>query len=200
MAPSIHYLLIMVNIYCFHQSVAVDRNTALYTLDECLEQFAARGRIPPLGTHALTTIESPDINEANPLRDKETDILNSQIVLASMCLLQEQMLSTDVSDSTNGPGLFGLREMDLRNSDMLNCILSARPPCRWEEILVTVTPGTTEPTTWEIASCNMEGSEKQRRIKVILDIAHNPPAIKSLMDKVSYHCKDVNVRSVFKYS
>jgi hypothetical protein len=183
------------------QSVALARDTTLYRLDECLERFASMGYIPPIGMHMLTAIDnSPSPDGSPPLRIKETDVLNSQIVLAGLALLKEQMVGRE------GGGLTGLKDIDLTECSLLSCIQAARPPCRWEEIYIVAATdiSCSDAAMWALegasagaAAVSAESQGQRYRLKVVLDIAHNPPAIKSLMDKVAYRCKDINVRHVF---
>ena len=158
----------------------------------------------------------------SPSRENDSDVLNAQIVLASLCMLKEKMVHQTSSPEGEGRGLYRLREMDLCSASVLECIQHTRPPCRWEEIPVTMTalppPSTTTTTQrdsyssgtslpssrlasavgapqWRMADTDTPlPHEAAIPLRVVLDIAHNPPAIASLMRKVADRYRGMNVR------
>jgi folylpolyglutamate synthase/dihydropteroate synthase len=109
---------------------------------------------------------------------QENDQLNSQLTLTGLSLLKDYLLSlpTESPPSRDIPmAIIRKFEMiDLENRELVDLILSSRPPCRWQEI--------------EYKQQVKRGSGGQGlvnvKINIVLDIAHNQPAIEALMEKV----------------
>lgn len=117
----------------------------------------------------------------------DTDFLNSQLTLTGLSLLKDYMvsLSTELSPTRNFP-LHVLQKyllIDLFSEELRNIIFSSRPPCRWQEIEHS-------------RRISHGGRDVLVKIVIILDIAHNQPAIEALMNKVHSKLKNKKIRSM----
>lgn len=73
-------------------------------------------------------------------------------------------------------------KLNLFDENLLNTLMNSRPPCRWEEFYLTKEVIISE----EII--------ETYKIRIILDIAHNTPAIEALMEKVKLKLPNENLR------
>lgn len=124
----------------------------------------------------------PLIPETNTIPPNDTDYLNSQISLAALGLMREYLLSNGSQRMIPQNVLEKFQGLNLHDEQLLNTLMNSRPPCRWEEIYLTK---------------ELKLSEEQTinyKIRIVLDIAHNAPAIESLMDKVKLKLPNENLR------
>lgn len=117
----------------------------------------------------------------------DTDQLNSQLSLVGLSLTRQYLLSSSNQNITSPSILEKFRELNLHDERLLNVLMNSRPPCRWEEI----------DYIREIKIS--EEQKKSYKIRIVLDIAHNAPAIEALMDKVKLKLPNENLRSCYSF-
>lgn len=127
----------------------------------------------------LYQLSSNDYNDQPHVQEEDTDHLNSRLTLTGLSLLKDYMASTTRNFSSEILQKFSILNLD--NEELRNIIFSSRPPCRWQEIE-------------HHRHVFYENQTILVRITIILDIAHNQPAIEALMKKVKSKLKDKNVR------
>jgi len=114
----------------------------------------------------------------------DTDRLCSQLALASMCLLRNYPSSCAMNESRQA--LFR-NHIDIHDEHLLDLLLNSRLPCRFEEFYVTkeLVKSKDDKELIDIVTPSSESSENVKvNVKVVLDVAHNTPALTALMKKL----------------
>ena len=183
------------------------KSTALHSLYAHLQASSAAGLLPPLHSHPVLHIPSPDgignpSNHSDSLKDRgdiirdgdgdavitttdvfDPDRLCSQLALASLSLLQHYPSSL----TAEGAGRHALFSKSLNTLDpaLLDVLLHSRLPCRFEELVLTKHINIPEQTAPASASSDHTDVRHKVKIRVILDVAHNIPALSALMKKIN---------------
>eukprot|EP00602_Paraphysomonas_sp_CaronLab_P009263 CAMPEP_0185036208 /NCGR_PEP_ID=MMETSP1103-20130426/28823_1 /TAXON_ID=36769 /ORGANISM="Paraphysomonas bandaiensis, Strain Caron Lab Isolate" /LENGTH=553 /DNA_ID=CAMNT_0027573663 /DNA_START=23 /DNA_END=1684 /DNA_ORIENTATION=+ len=184
------------------RAVGESRGCVIHSLYDSLDTLSSLGEIPRKNTHPLTkVVDTVAVNESHneEAGDRsvkvnashvDTDILNSQIALAGLCLLKQRLNTEEsVYPSTSGQRL--IRSMNLTDASILDRIISARPPCRWEEISLEAD---VSPLFSLLDDEQPSTAPRRVKIKVILDIGHNAPAIEALVHKAQDRLGGLPVR------
>ena len=111
---------------------------------------------------------------------EDTDVRNSRIALAALCLLKRNNCC--------------FASLDLHNA-AIHTALMCRPACRWEKRIVTVTiPTTTYTTTSQLVAGSSSGARLAPvDVECVMDVGHNPAAISALAQRI---VKDYSKRPV----
>merc|ERR1711957_586828 len=131
-------------------------------------------------------MELKSTTKVNGVEYVDYDVENSQIATAALRLLQRKMQGGhDNSISTGQPLKCLLPITDVNIEDGV----SKRPPCRFEVMTCnsTTTPDSTTITTTDATATtikNTTNSGALNPVTVILDVAHNPPAMDLLVNKL----------------
>lgn len=185
------------------QEEARKTSAVLHTLSDHLHSCCAAGLLPPLHSHPLLDLPSPS-NSNNDCVSKSTDtakvkepfdpdLLCSQLALASLSLLQHYPHSLLGEKDATRHSLFA-NNINIQDPSLLDILLQSRLPCRFEELLLTKqvtspvsSPSATASTSDLSPSTVHTNATRTVKVRVILDVAHNVPALSALMKKLNYN-------------
>jgi hypothetical protein len=111
--------------------------------------------------------------------DFDPDRLCSQLALASLCLLRNYPPSLPRLE--NRRAIFNI--INLQDHNLWNILLNTRLPCRFEELFVRKEVPL-DVGTVASESLALQKDVKNVNVKVVLDVAHNTPALAALMKKL----------------
>lgn len=108
-------------------------------------------------------------------------MLNAALSLLGLCLLCED--NTTYNNNKNDVVRTKLKDalFTSESSDIVSAVTTAlqtRPPCRWEKVSYLSTKAIQTETD---SPTNL----KQRKIEFVLDMGHNPAAIRALCERVT---------------
>lgn len=115
----------------------------------------------------------------------DPDRLCSQLALASMCLLRLYPSSCAINEPRQA--LFR-NHINIHDEKMLDLLFNARLPCRFEEFYVTkelVNSEDGRELIDVVAPYSGSTANVRVNVKVVLDVAHNTPALSALMKKLN---------------
>lgn len=173
-----------------------------------LKEACDAGFLPvTLHSHPLlTTLYDTVTAEDSPKNVFDPDVLCSQLALASLQLLQNPptLLTSESSSPSHAHEKEDVRKhnshlfsscINVADSRLMDVLLTSRLPCRFEELIVTkqllmpvnVTCSSAlsiRQSQSQSALLSTEDSISQVSVRVILDVAHNIPALTALMRKL----------------
>ena len=178
------------------QEEAAKTDAALHTLYSHLRDSSARGLLPPI--NSLPLLHLPPADDESVLstasscvpsdddNDFDPDRLCSQLALSSLCLLQHYPPEFIRDEARQA--LFS-SSINVQDRNLLDLLLNSRLPCRFEELFVTKDlnfPVTIrESTALSLPeSVTLTNTIRRVKVRVILDVAHNIPALSALMKKL----------------
>jgi len=139
--------------------VVVGKNVPTEVLRECAKGKKASGFYEC--ADLLGPEEEPTFFGGSKMLE-DYDAENSRITRAALTLIRKKLSGKSSDD----------RQMKYLSNDVIDKGVKIRPPCRFEEFEI--------PTT----IIEDDGSAKQTKVKVILDVAHNPQAMDYLIAKL----------------
>ena len=168
-------------IYFNFQTEAADKNTQLYSLYDYLRDAISDDLLPPLQSHPVLHIPNVDAVDCKSEDISDPDLLCSQLAVAALCLLRNDPECVKLDENS---ALANIRHID---SQLLDNVHSACLPCRFEELNIIKELKTDKIAGEYNALGNPSHSENSTcrvSVKVILDVAHNIPALSALMLKL----------------
>jgi hypothetical protein len=128
---------------------------------------------------------------------QDKDQLNTHLALTGLSLLRDYLLTLpSQSPPSREFPLTTIRKfesLDLQQRELVELIFSCRPPYRWQEIGYT--------RQVDLNSSENGGTPRRVsvRINLVLDIAHNQPAIEALMEKVKRKFSEEERRTKIRF-